>query len=560
MAKTPFTELREVRIEGPRMATRELGGSGNSVTAPMWELIAGAPNFVGQANTNSKSSTEDNVHPVRTLLADATSMAVRVPETGQQPMLHVPRLFGAHVIVGSERGRYEWVEGNSFEFDPESREQLRIRFTPKSDVIALHNLVLPFRWKRVRTVDAVDAADASFVHVVLEPQIDPASDAGWVEDVDKPTSVLVPRMPLVAGRIPLQLHKDVIRWLGPLAPPLVNDRTLITLCPDGIEVTLSVPFPGFPRTHRIEGVFLLTPRGPVDAADPNDAALVLRLLPERLTTSQRDAWSNVWKAVSPTENDEEKFPGCRLLPRRTGLPPAFAWRLQRDGRKLVFPPELEVEVSRSDEELVLVGSATAGTGQPEGTATIAAERTRVVAISAQKKRALQQLGELGFAPAAASEVWIDVQKAAAQGQAVAHVAERPVPKGHQAKSGVATYTAYAPGTDLVSELTLEPDGMQGAKVSLLHDERRLAAALREAYGLPDASHQRVFNKTGPAVEEPRDIDAARPFLAGFVPIGGGWLQLPLPNLLPLDPSRDDALLGVFASASVSAIDGYVRYS
>src|SRR5262249_21777132 len=122
------TLLRQVRIEGPRLVT--LDENGNAQVGPsMWTLLAGAPGFLSKTvPINAGSSTEDNIHPLRTVPMDSVRSDVHslwppAPkisvfasgdadpsgklDPSPQPM-HVPRLLGVHVTAGWSNSAYAW--------------------------------------------------------------------------------------------------------------------------------------------------------------------------------------------------------------------------------------------------------------------------------------------------------------------------------------------------------------------------------------------------------------------------------------------------------------------
>ena len=77
--------------------------------------------------------------------------------------------------------------------------------------------------------------------------------------------------------------------------------------------------------------------------------------------------------------------------------------------------------------------------------------------------------------------------------------------------------------------------VSGQPIDLLHDARALSATLRAVQG------------------ERRE-------LSGFVAADRGWLQLPLPNVAPLDPDSDESLLALGNPQGVSVLDGFLRWS
>lgn len=78
------------------------------------------------------------------------------------------------------------------------------------------------------------------------------------------------------------------------------------------------------------------------------------------------------------------------------------------------------------------------------------------------------------------------------------------------------------------------------------DDDALAINLRSAYGLPTPSAS-------------QQIPLDQPLLSAFVPIAEGWLQLPVPNLPPIDTSQDLELLGGPVPVSRSnVLEGFFR--
>ena len=71
----------------------------------------------------------------------------------------------------------------------------------------------------------------------------------------------------------------------------------------------------------------------------------------------------------------------------------------------------------------------------------------------------------------------------------------------------------------------------------------------------------MYVDAGAVVAElrPGAPDADRPLLSAFVPLDDGWLQLSVPNLPPLDVTKDDVIVPE-APAIRNVLSGYLRFA
>ncbi|MBY0279154.1 hypothetical protein K2Z84_27795, partial [Candidatus Binatia bacterium] len=519
------TKLRNVCIHGPCF------GNDPAVDPPMWELTVGAPHFRTQRDPDAGSSTEDNVHPIRTRLIDEDPTAISIspaPSSGSS-MLRVPRAMSVHVIAGSRNAHYASAD-----------ETLSVRLQPKLAVASATD----------GSLVTLDGEHPGFVHVVVEP-VAPArpGDPAWPAQRAAGSDILLPPVRLLSGAIALRTKRATLPWLDRLidGPPTADVR--LDLTPRGIELDAAVPFPGF--SALLPGRFLLCP---VAARSTKPAALELRLLPEQLPAQHVALWMAAWQAVTPDESGGAALPGMQLSARRSGRPPAFRWRLSVAGTGLAALPS-QVEVPREDVRLILAGT---GTAPPDGIAEIRSEHVHLVSLPA-KERPTATLQEFDLSPAALDFV-------GAQGVVPANTVALVVEGRRVAEPRwAASYEARRLGkSDVDADLHVFA-GRGADAIPLSHDSRRLAARLREVYGLPEprlpgaGSDDVAARAAGaPAVLPRDDVDPARPLLYGFVPLARGWLQIPLPNVLQQNPDDDGAMLGAVGRRSASALDGFVR--
>lgn len=571
----PWTPLRAVRIEGPRLpeaGTVAVGGS-PQLGPPLWTLTAGAPHYRHDNVPSGGGVTADHVHPLRTLLMDQDAVTAErlfdlaegapIPDKVRNHRLHLPRLLGVHLLVGSRSKHYRWTSGDD---GTEGRESLAVSFGGEARALARNH------WRekspRFRTLDTTDGAaatagagadaDAGFVHVVVEPRIDEVVDwalprvdggrklAGSANLVGK-DDIPVPPLRLVEGRIPFLVAPGGIPWLGMLDPSrggsagATGKGFRLWLTPRGIEIESAAPFPG--RAEPLAGTFLLAP------GSVSGPALTLSLLPGRLDPAQHAAWRDAWLGAMPDGPGGEALPGFRLWGRRAGPVPAFRWTpVERNGAFARLPPV--VEVPPEDVRMVLTGSAGGPAGTVDGTAAIRAERVRIAA-PAEGEAIVEELRAAGLMDDGSATALIDAIQT--RDDTAVLVAER-------ATNGPPRRFAWFAAATGTGEATF---AKAGADAPLLHDERRLAAVLRGAYGWPEPRLLDPLPTADGKRGAPggfRPVDADRPLVPGFVPLAGGWLQMPFPNLRASDPGQDADLIGAIGGAPPSALDGYVRYA
>ncbi|MDP9190661.1 MAG: hypothetical protein M3P06_03050 [Acidobacteriota bacterium] len=342
-----------------------------------------------------------------------------------------------------------------------------------------------------------DAEDGLMQQVVAEPLLD--DQDRWPKP--DPKSISAPPMRLVAGAIEIAAATDKVSWLGETLG--AGKRIVLRLTPDGIELDAEVPFPG---SGKLEGRFLLT---------RTTRGLRLRLLSRDLDKAQREAWQKAWTGITPrTVAEEEKVPGFKIEARRDEFPPAFEWPLQVDKngiRKL----NDEVEIPGTDLRVRLL-SPKDSRKVIDGEVTVIPEFYRLAAFDPQKPNVGPPLKEI-------VESW---------------------GKGFLLRATIAGPT---PATRLV----LRTEGaaievkLEGRHLCA-HDEIALARNLRAAQGIEDPL--------------PGKNDRERPLLAAFVPLDDGWLQLPVPNCPPPDPSQDKELLASVAVTPPNVLSGFLRYA
>lgn len=597
-----WTALRWVVVEGPPLIVPARGsGDGGwdfKRGAALWSLQAGAPYF---AATNPA----DYVHQVRTLAVDGSDTArVAVEKSdlkfaNQAPSpqpLRAPRLFDVHLVIGAQNAPYR-ANG--------AAEELMVNFrggNHKGYLVANHALPESKRYRTDGSGSSEPGADPAppwerFTRIVAEPRPDPRTgqrgdfvdQAGRTGEASQ-HDIRIPPLRLIDGAIRLMIKGGTLPWLGSLDPtkaiPGSPGEFALTFRPDGIEIETAVFFPGQPG--RLKGVFLIAPCTPeqmlrdrMTEFDESErfeqSGLTLTLLPRETRAKWPLDWENAWKSAIPAHPSE---PRCAIDidARRDGLPPAFQWRLLVDKTATPAPvlalasidaemPPLTVDIPPQEMRVELRGAKGAD-GTHDGAAALQMTRLRIAgpksAIGIAKALYARRHLNEPTVPAVGNTVII--------AEAVAEDASRE-PAGGRAKDKPSALPKYW----MVTDITTKTDGTKTATMALrigaanagqgipvAHDEHLLAAALRRTLGWGE---MQVSQNTGvkpadalPQVKDSADQsdEAKRPIISGFVPLELGWLQLPFPNLPPLDISKDSSLIGALNPTPRSAFDGFIR--
>lgn len=496
--------LRKVTLAGPMVES----GSGRW---PMWVLGAGSPSFNYQfaydANGRDAGVTADHAHPLRVLAAEPPGPA---PRRWMQPSL-----MSVHLVLGAKNFQYAELPK---EEEPED-DRLLFEWVQgtQAEVVGADGGVL-----RTRT-EGTDASggQAPFVQVATQPLPTGLPDnekklpADWMEKHAAGGIIPVPPMRLVGGRIGMyaRLSKDrQLKWLDRLGivAPADPDRDWPTLwlVPDGIEFEARLPFPGRVNPQALQGRVLLHP----DSLRPGKFRLTL------VEASAPQAWLAAWYDIVPPAGDAtEHLLGLKFAARRDGRLPALSWQVEHDADGPLALAKGAVWVTAGDCEILLAGP-----------------RSGAAADSAAALR----LAELKVS---------DVSGKDEQGQVRQYVE-------FEAKAGPQTGEVACTCVCTHERVALGVSGGTGKPVSLDIDAGRLAQDLREAYGLP--APPAVSARRAPGLDY--GATYGRPLLPAFVPLEEGWLQLPVPNLGPLDTSNDLVLASSAGSTPASILNGFLR--
>jgi hypothetical protein len=559
------TTLRHVLLRGPLLASGE----------PLWELRAAAPDAFLDKQTHL---AEDDTHPLRALLIDAGG-------ADGQDGFRYPHLVSLHLIAGHGSGKYrtqfDSKKGLSdlkatSRVHPVGFARLPANDWEKSYIMAceeglsvnafdatggLLTQVQPSkrRWQFAKLSDGATLttsayfitgpvpasaesprtpAAAAFQHVLAEPCLNP--DEPWPGEVSK--AIEVPSFALVAGRIDLAVADGAFPWLGALQPKAVPESTRgkicrypLTLTPEGIEMQCAVGFPGVAGT--LSGPFLLSADG---------QRLVLTLQPHRLSPDQRQHWLSAWASVLPGSSQEEALQGFRLSGDAQQVP-AFRYSLSvarlsgRDGNwpGLVITSEtrdLPVEIPARHLRLNLLSPSS--DQRVDGVVNCGGGDYFLLATPAVlKNQAERYFGSdvlyRKFVAGLDADRTLVLAWASPRPQAVA-------------EGVVAPYLKLESHLDTTSpELKIDLVTTADRPYAVTLDEHRLADVLRRAYGLPPLAAGQ--------------FDNTRFLLPGFLPMSDGWLQLPFPNLPPLNLELDSELLSCVSPAETNALDGYLRF-
>jgi hypothetical protein len=508
--------LRQVTLAGPMVGT-------GSASWPMWVLSAGSPSFGYQYAVDDArkpaGTTADNAHPLRVLSADKTSAAIHG--------LMRPRMMAVHLVIGADSFRYH----NPM---PE-RERLLLAWENGDkpvEVAADEGRVL----RTVTEGEAEPDAAAPFIQVTTELLIDGLpKDLKYQEKASQwdegkgDDGIPAPPMRLVGGRVGLYVNpkKDKgMNWLDTLGIVGWNATHTtwktwpkIWLVPDGIEFDAQLQFPGRAGAPPLEGRVLLQPE-PNSTGKPG-----FRL--KLVAATNGNAWQQAWADIIPEAgNASEALMGFRFPGRHGGALPAFSWPVAMAGGTPQPVALNTVEVDARDcGEVALVSPPVMGVVDTVAGLRLARVKVRELSLPASPGSAARTLVEFGFK--------VDVPESS------------------------------RPGTDLVCRCTKNtftlgppqrPDGKPALPISLDVELASLVAALRAAYGI--ATPPPVSARREPGL--PYGQAFGRPLIPAFVALDDGWLQLPIPNLGPLDTSSDQLLSATPRLTPPSALDGFLR--
>lgn len=466
---------------------------------PLWMLQAGAPSFHRKhaldAQGKPTGTMADQAHPVRVLAVDQ----------GAQVDHHWmrPRLLDLHLVVGAQNGHYRQRRSPTGYLD---KDHLLLGWSPKGQEVAAD------RGAGLRSVtEGKDQSngEAPFVHVVAEALADGMDD--WYHHAAE-DAIPLPPMRLIGGRIGLRvnLERHELKWLARLG--IVGARTAkqdwatwptIWLVPDGIEFDAELPFPGRFNAPPLVGRVLL------HAQSSSSSALQLKLI----SPVDPAQWAAAWAQITPAAGDDtERLLGLKFVGRSTdaGLP-TFSWPVprQQGGEPNQLRPGA-VTVAGPDCQLLLVSPSMLGV--VDSVATLGPRRLTVRDETISGKQVVR------FDFADGSE------------------------KGALTVACKCEPNAFSLETDENGDINLDVD------------LARLAGELREAHGLETPPPVPLARPPGIPYGEP----FARPVLSAFVPLENGWLQLPVPNLGPLDTSSDQVLASTPRATSRNVLSGFFR--
>jgi hypothetical protein len=464
----------------------------------LWVLSAGAPGF-GAVN-----ALDAHGHKIGKAIDQAHPVRVLATEqpaaqTDNDPPWLAPRLLSMHLLVGAPNSHYA-------EASAEVPDSISFAWDGEIDTVYAN------KGRLIRTAgeDGNSALDRSnpapFVQVVAQPL--PVAPMRWPPDEADEKAIMLPPVRLVGGRIGLHVKLNTfgaagLKWLAKLK--IVTDQddwARIWLVPDGIEFEADLPFPG------TAGGLL---RGMVRMyAQQEEQKVAFRLeLIER--DADRQAWRDAWNAITPERGAAGgRLAGLELSANRSGALPKFMWKVAMgpkrpqgiQGGSMYVPPE--------DFSLSLVSPAI--DGSVDGVARLVLPRLKV--------------------------------SDTVPGKVVTFAFETAPPEPQQ------LCMAFA-----CKQNGLVVSSAGGAKVQFDLDVHRLAADLRAAYGL--ATPPPVPARRAPGLRYGAGYD--RPLIPAFVPLAEGWLQLPVPNLGPLDASSDAVLGRQVAPRAVSnVLNGFFR--
>lgn len=560
--------LRRVVLRGPQW----------SDGTPMWEITAASPKLKKQKDGGL---LEDRIHPLRMLSTDALS-----DDVVSEAQFRRPHALSLHVLAGHGSGPYapnfERLNGSykdtlyetrsypdrftEYRGDKPSDPDFQLCLEGANEWLVLSAPVQgkaqprprkifgelrwrrklsrgkdmpPYFYTRAEHPDDLLPAEgkgervaARFQHVVAEPILAP--EEAWPKSSGD--ALLAPAFGLVAGAVSLAVAHGALPWLGDLepkrqpsmpGPPLSIKRYPIRLVPDGIELRTTVNLLG---RYPLEGWFHLGVGG---------EGLVLTLLKDRTEAAGLlQAWRSAWMQVMPADGTQDRLQGFRV--ERVGSDvPAFRWHLPpltsgapdpadfAPGNNAAAAPKIRVDFAKLpviiDAAFVRVDLLSPrdtamqdGNVKTEGGSfTLAPPQAMAAALYGQ-----------GSLDAHFKQFTADVQS-----QSLVLAWSSPeLPKEPKSQWRVKA---------LGQASTAEVLSLDNAGYRCAHNSRRLAATLRDAYGLP--------------------VDANRKVLQGFVPLRDGWLQVPLPDSPPYDPSQDSADFVALAAPRENILQGFLRF-
>ncbi|MCK6375930.1 MAG: hypothetical protein L6Q69_17790 [Zoogloea sp.] len=552
---------------------------------PFWRLHAAAPDPYVKGNGHR---VEDHVHPLRVQLMDAVRAADSADNSRR------PHALSLHLLIGHGQGKYatefgDWPNAvpdkeatkrthpNGFEPLPGRSEAMSFRpfevqerldlLWPDSDAAGgrpqyrMQSSPSRRKWRYRKTPGGDDydhqtaayfasgplaakpdtpanPLSAAFQHVLVEPLL--PVDHQWPAG-KKDYQINLPEFGLLAGTVQIAVADGAFSWLGKLQPQPAPrstkegiQRYALSLTPEGIELDCAVSFPG--AAEPLDGRFLLAPQ---------QGHLTLTLLPEALSPAQRTIWLRAWQAVLPSAASAEVLHGFRVECDASAIP-AFRWHLEAENlpdkdkdapgwRITSDTADLPVEIPAKHLRLDL--------RSPEGIVNCSGGHVLLGTVASLKPHRSRFFGT--------DELYEDFAKEANKVKGALVLAwasqrDEDTKRDEDKKAAAAPsyLTLKSDQSEPKSKLNLELVAPKGYPCS--HDERSLAASLREAYGLPTlaAGH----------------FDTAQPLVYGFLPLADGWLQLPLPNLPPINPASDREMIDAPTAAAASVLDGFLRFS
>jgi hypothetical protein len=478
-----------------------LGQTADPATARLWELLASAPPV-------SKENWLDHTLPLRALTVEAEVIALHAIDAGEKAIkfpggqstvdFQAPLGTSIHLLCGSK------VE--PFKPTSSALEKLILNI-PQSGVVAREAINNGPDGIAFSTIP-----EGGWCHLIGIP----ADVKGWPPPIvrmntngDPYSEIRVPAFELSAGSIPLKVVGNGIRFFA--AEGIIRDGEVL-LAPEGIVFGGEAQW--LPWSEKVlKGRFLLH----VDSEGPDDDANLgcsIRLLPEKLLPEERQEWMAEWywlvKACNaPYGKAGPAFSDLSL--RNSGQVPAFCWKALKTDDKWSFDRRT-VRVPPEDAFLRLLGTSIAESTF-DGVAELSASR-------------------------------IDISKT---GDTLTISMSSACKVTETEGTNQLEFTWFA--NTNAAHLELRSGASRGSSpLSLRHDERRLAAALRDAYGLPAPSN--------PTADAPL---GSLPPLWAFTPVDCGWLQFPVPDTPPFDASIDEVSRSSAVRTS-SAMQGFVRYS
>ncbi|MDP9993826.1 hypothetical protein J2W28_004471 [Variovorax boronicumulans] len=560
------TALRHVVLCGPRWAD----GS------PLWELSASAPKL---QRARDHGLLEDRIFPLRMLQTDPLAQG-----EGPDRDFRRPHLVSLHVLAGHGTRPYapEFDKPHGEYKDPFYRSRgYPVGFTkyrgdrPSDDLhsrwIETAGESLSFcgpgdatagrrrevysqlRWDAEKRMPAYwytreeapndpippqqqgEDVQARFQHVVAEPVLAPREL--WPP---QGADIQLPAFGLVAGAVSLAVAYGALPWLGdlepmrPSGPELPIRRYVVRLVPDGLELRTTVNFAG---RYPLEGWFHL---GIVNEPGTDGERLVLTLMIERTESEGLlTPWRETWAQVMPAPGTEERLQGFRVAA-DVSVVPAFRWVLPNPsagpvanpadyapGNNTKAGPKIRVDFAKVP-------------------VRIPSRHVRIDLLSPNKANGVDGVvntggGDclLGTAAALVASKYDDGKpdthfeefSTAVKAASLVLAWSSPV----SAQTSTSQWKVDAVGSRSTAQLVLPAD----KPYACAHDPHRLAAWLREAYGL--------------------SYEEERASLPGFLPLRDGWLQVPLPNTPPQDLTKDAPDLAALAKPRQNVLSGFLRF-